>query len=293
MDNRTFRPALLSALLVPALVLLASAPAPAQAPADREPGAESLDSGTGAAPPAEEDTSVYTDAPVAAPVIRNRGSSITLFWSGAYSASGAGTLSYDGTLDLDGDGVDETDQEYEADGEYALALLRSGIRFEFGRRVFKFRLALFGQRMFGRFLSDGRTDVDYINHPVHGTATLTGLTVSESFDALGGGLEVGFQTFLPIHLARRPEGVSQFTMGPLIGLVFHLSGGYDDGTSFGGGYAGLDLDLGWKFQILNRLSVYLEFGVYGGFAGGTGGGVKTAVSYNACWKLGLGFGLCL
>jgi hypothetical protein len=287
MASRRTDGALLSFLLpvlAAAALAVAAVPALGQdgAPPSGGEGTESSDTlDPHARPPTEgEDPTVYEEKPIRNQLFERK-LFLSAFWSGALSLVKPGTLDFDGI-------IGGNDATYEADGDWDLYVARAGVRMEFGRRTMRFRLGLFFQRLFADFESDGKTTIDYDSQP-----DAYNRTVLRSLDTAGGGLELGFCGFFRFHVARGPDGVGRLITGPTISFAVHLSGLYDSAATVGGGFGGLDFAVGWRFLLWNRLVVFTEFGVVGGFLIGAGGEIDLALAYGVSWKGLLGLGVAL
>lgn len=245
---------------------------------------------TGGGPPPAEDTSVYQETPV----IQGREASFSLsaFWSGGWAVLSTGTLDYEGNIDIDLDGVDETEMSFKADGEWELAFLRGGIRMEIGRKTMRFRMDLFYQTILARFVSDGKTDVDFYNTS-SGSWNVPDSTARNSFHLAGGGIALGFDAFIIVaRSAKGLDGVPKVALGPTVGLCIHLSAGQDTVEKFYAGYAAVDLGVGFKARFLNHIEVFAEGGAYAGATVGAGDEVNLAVAPGLCLRCCLGFGFC-
>ncbi len=277
------RACITAAGLVFALALAAS---PAFAQGNGEGGSDPLDPNK----PAAEDTSVYQETPVIQG--REASFSIAAFWSCAYSFLSSGTLDFEGEIDTDSDGLDDTEMDFQADGEWELAYLRGGVRMEIGRKTVKFRMDVFYQSILARFESDGKTSVEYYSSGP-GSWTVNDSTVRNPFHLQGGGISLGFDMFFAVLEAGKGlDGVPRIALGPTAGLCIHLSGGVDGDEKFYAGFAGIDVGAGFKARFLNLLEVFAEIGLYGGATIGFSEEVNLAVAPGLCWRCCLGFGFC-
>ena len=93
--------------------------------------------------------------------------------------------------------------------------------------------------------------------------------------------------FIPIRLAK-----GRLVMGPMINFSFHLGiCSATDDFSLTTGNVFLELTGGWKFQIINRIVLFVTLGLEGGVLGGLGDKIEVASYYGLGWKGGLGFGI--